>query len=386
VSQITADVLLPATQAAFPGIPTVVDYNDPSVENCIDPRTQWFIDPTGTQRVSSATAFLNNSVMTPEGEGVNGHKLFVLFDAVAVQIQFDKHGTAERVKYIQNGKVHTAKARKAVVLAAGINSSKLLQLSGIGPSQALQNAGIKPVFINENVGKNLQNHPLLSISLLADPAANGTSPGAPYAFTIHNVYLPAVGGSASDPRMLQILFDYIPTNAQTSVPILNISLELLNPQSTGSVTIQSANSFQIAAVDDGFYQNPADLQNMKSAVEVYLHNLLSQLALLAPPYYQPIVSDPINAVILSGYDDAAVEAYVKNNSNLSLDPHHFTSHCKMAPLTAGGVVDGNTLVYGTKNVFVADNSICPVIPDSDTAAAAMMIGLRTSEILKQVAK
>ena len=177
LSQITAEVLLPATQAAFPGIPTVVDYNDPSVENCIDPRAQWFVDPTGTQRVSSATAFLNNSVMTPEGQGVNGHKLFVLFDAVAVQIQFNKHGTAERVKYIQGGKVHTAKARKAVVLAAGINSSKLLQLSGIGPSQALQNAGIKPVFINENVGQNLQNHPLLSISLLADPNT-GDTPGS----------------------------------------------------------------------------------------------------------------------------------------------------------------------------------------------------------------
>ena len=75
---------------------------------------------------------------------------------------------------------------------------------------------------------------------------------------------------------------------------------------------------------------------------------------------------------------------MENNSNLSLDMHHFTSHCKMAPLNAGGVVDGNTLVYGTKNVFVADNSICPVIPDTDTAAAAMMIGLRTSEILKDV--
>ena len=44
---------------------------------------------------------------------------------------------------------------------------------------------------------------------------------------------------------------------------------------------------------------------------------------------------------------------MKNNSNLSLDVHHFTSHCKMAPLNAGGVVDGNTRVYGTKNVFVA---------------------------------
>ncbi len=75
VSQITSQVLLPASQAAFPGIPTVVDYNDPSVENCIDPRAQWFIDPTGTKRVSSATAYLNSTVMTPEGQGVNGHKL-----------------------------------------------------------------------------------------------------------------------------------------------------------------------------------------------------------------------------------------------------------------------------------------------------------------------
>ena len=77
-------------------------------------------------------------------------------------------------------------------------------------------------------------------------------------------------------------------------------------------------------------------------------------------------------------------SYVKNNSNLSLDVHHFTSHCKMAPLNAGGVVDGNTRVYGTKNVYVADDSICPVIPDINTAASAMMIGLRSSEILKQV--
>lgn len=389
VAQLTSDVLLPATQAAFPGIPTVLDYNNATVENCLDPRAQWFIDPTGTQRVSSATAFLNSSVMTPEGRGVNGHKLSVRFDAVAVQIVFDRKGTAKGVKYLLNGKIYTARARKAVVLAAGINDSKLLQLSGIGPAQALQNAGIiKPVFINENVGKNLQNHPLLSVSLLADPAENGMPAGAPYAYTIHNVYLPAVGGSAGDPRMLQVLFNYLPATDQAP-PMINISFELLNPQSTGSVTLQSANPFQIAAVDDGFYQNPADLANMKSAVAVYLRNLLEQLAINYPfpsPYFKPMVSDPINTVILSGYDDAVVEAYVKNNSNLSLDPHHFTSHCKMAPLNDGGVVNGNTLVYGTKNVYVADSSICPVIPDTDPTAAAMMIGLRTSEILEQVLK
>lgn len=386
VSQITSQVLLPASQAAFPGIPVVMDYNDPSVENCIDPRAQWFIDPTGTKRVSSATAYLNSTVMTPEGQGVNGHKLFMLFDSVAVKIIFDKHGRAKKVKYVKDGQLFEAKARKAVVLASGINSSKLLQLSGIGPSEALKNAGIEPVFINENVGQHLQNHPLIFITMLADPALSGIPAGAPYAFTINNVYLPVVGGSAGSPRMLQILFEFIPATAQTP-PLLAVGFDLLNPVSEGSVTIQSDNSFQIAAADDGFYQNPIDLANMKSAVSIYIRALLDQLNILYPfpsPYFRPILSDPINLVILSGYNDAIVEQYVKNNSNLSLDIHHFVSHCKMAPLDAGGVVDGDTRVYGTKNVFVADNSICPVIPDINTTAPAMMIGLRSSEILKRI--
>lgn len=386
ISQITSQVLLPASQAAFPEIPTVVDYNDPSVENCIVPRAQWFINPSGTKRVSSATAYLNSKVMTPEGQGVNGHELFMLFDSVAVKIVFDKHGRAKKVKYVKDGKLFQARARKAVVLASGINSSKLLQLSGIGPSETLKNAGIEPVFINENVGKHLQNHPLLFITMLADPTLSGIPPGAPYAFTIHNVYLPVVGGSASDPRMLQILFEYIPATTKTP-PLLAIGFDLLNPVSEGSVKIQSDNSFQIAAADDGFYQNPVDLANMKSAVSVYIRALLDQLNFLYPfpsPYFKPILSDPINLVILSGYNDAVVEQYVKNNSNLSLDIHHFVSHCKMAPLEAGGVVDGDTRVYGTKNVFVVDNSICPVIPDINTTAPAMMIGLRSSEIIKRV--
>ena len=120
---------------------------------------------------------------------------------------------------------------------------------------------------------------------------------------------------------------------------------------------------------------------MKNAVKFYIQDLLNALL----PYgFVPLPQDPIVEVIIQGYSDAALEAYVKNNSNLSLDVHHFTSHCKMAPLSAGGVVDGNMLVYGTRNVFVADNSICPVIPDINTAAPAMMIGLRGSEILKQI--
>ena len=384
VSQITSSILLPATQAAFPGIPVVVDYNDPAVENCLDPRTQWLIDPTGTTRVSSATAFLPSSVMTPEGHGRNGHTLKVLFDSVVNKIVFNKHGRAKKVQFYKNGELVEAHAKKAVVISSGINSSKILQLSGIGPKNTLKHAGIKPVFVNESVGKHLKNHPLMSITLLAKPEDNGIPPGASYAFAIHNAYLPVVGGSASDPRGLQILFDYVPAGGLLPTPLLVIGFELLNPKSEGSVNIQSDNPFQIAAAGDGVYSDPVDLHNMKEFIKVYIRDLLAELALVDPLYYKPVLQDPINLVALFNYSDAAVESYVKNNTNLDKDSRHFTSHCKMAPLYAGGVVDGNTRVYGTKNCYVIDNSICPEIPNINTTASALMIGLRGSQILKEL--
>ncbi len=387
VAPLTLNKLLPATQLAFPGMPDVSDYNDPSVENGLATRAQWLIDSTGTKRVSSATAFLNNSVMTPDGQGVNGHDLEIIFNSVVDKVIFDKNGRAEGVKFIRDGQMFTAYAKKAVVISSGINSSKILQLSGIGPKQTLANAGIKPVFINENVGKHLKNHPLMSITTLANPNDNGIPASAPYAFTIHNVYLPEVGGSNTNPRALQILFEYIPINAFTPTPLLVIGFELLNPKSEGSVTIQSDNPFQIAAVTDNVYQDPIDLDNMKNIIQTYIRNLLDGLVAVEPfpsIYYRPILQDPINEVILSGYSDASVIKYIRNNTNLNADSRHFASHCKMAPLAEGGVVDGNGLVHGTKNLYVFDNSICPEIPNINTTASAMMIGWRGSDILEDL--
>lgn len=382
IAPLTLNVLLPATMAAFPDIPVVEDYNDPSVENGLDTRAQWLINPTATTRESSATAFLGASVMTPNGLGINGHKLRLLFNAVVIKIKLNRCGRATKIIFCQHGKYHKVCVKKGVILASGINSSKILQLSGIGPPDVLANARVRRFYDNNNVGKHLQNHPLMSITLLADPAQNGIPPGAPYVFTIHNAYLPQIGGAANDPRMVQILFEYVPASATSPIPLLILGFELLNPKSEGTVNIQSDNPFQIVAASDGVYSNPDDLQNMKQVIKVYIQSLLSHLALLHPLFYRPILTDPINVVILSNYDDQVVEEYVKNNTNLNGDARHFVSHCKMAPLSEGGVVDGNTKVYGTTNVFVADNSICPKIIDINTTGPALMIGWRVSEILK----
>jgi len=186
IPSLATSILLPSLQSALPDIPVVQDYNSPTVQNCIDPRAQWFIDPTGTERVSSATAFLGPNVMTPDGYGVHGHNLRLLTQTTVAKIEMEKPNTkdgrwiARRVWFLQNGKLVKARARRAIVVSSGINSSKILELSGIGSPErlSLRDINIPPTVSNRAVGENLQNHPTLFITLLADPNDNGIPSGA----------------------------------------------------------------------------------------------------------------------------------------------------------------------------------------------------------------
>jgi choline dehydrogenase len=395
VSALTSNVLLPALTAALPTLPIVEDYNAPGVQNCIDPRAQWFIDPTGTQRVSSATAFLGPTVLDENGRGVGRHKgLRLIVNATVVRIAFARRGcklVAKTVWFLLDGQLVRGVARKAVVLCAGINSSKILELSGIGARSVLTapNVNIPIVLRNDAVGRNLQNHPTLFIALQANPADVGVPPDAPYAFTIASTYLPLTNGSSpgttDGPRLIQILWEYFPVGiAGSPIALLVLGFNMLTPLSTGTVHIQSSNPSAIAAADDGFYQNPVDLTNMKNFIQFYIRAILQQLALSNPfPYYRPILIDPFNLVQLASYSDASVVSYIRANTNLNLDIHHFVSHCRMSP---NAVVDGDTRVHGTANLFVADNAICPTIPDINTTAPAMMIGWRASSIIKRILK
>jgi choline dehydrogenase len=300
VSPLTLNVLLPSLLGALPGIPLTNDYNSPGVQNCIDLRAQWFIDPTGTQRVSSSTAFLGPTVLDAQGKGINGHSLRLLTGATVVKIGFSKRkrGGKLRAKYVYfllNGELVRATARRAIVLAGGINSSKILQLSGIGPRSLLDGFGIRTLFNNSAVGQSLQNHPTLFITLLADPVNSGIPPGATYSFTIANVYLPVVGQSADSARSLQILFEFLPQGTASSpVPLLVMGFNLLNPVSLGSVNLQSANPFEIAAADDAFYQNPHGF-NKYAGRHPNVHSsdtLAVPAALSVPIALLPTHSDP----------------------------------------------------------------------------------------------
>jgi choline dehydrogenase-like flavoprotein len=66
---------------------------------------------------------------------------------------------ATGVSFTRNGKHETKKARREVLLCAGVfQSPQLLELSGIGDAKLLKSQGIDVLLDNPNVGENLQDH------------------------------------------------------------------------------------------------------------------------------------------------------------------------------------------------------------------------------------
>lgn len=54
--------------------------------------------------------------------------------------------------------------------------------------------------------------------------------------------------------------------------------------------------------------------------------------------------------------------------------YHVSCSCPMMPLSLGGVVDPNLLVYGTHNLRIVDASIMPLVPASHLQAVVYGIG------------
>lgn len=117
------------------------------------------IDPLTKQRSYAANAYLEPARSRPN--------LTIWTKADAEKIIFDRSDgvTATGVQVVQDGETKIVEARKDVVITAGtINSPRLLELSGVGDAKRLQSLGIDVVVDNPNVGENLQNHPLCTLS------------------------------------------------------------------------------------------------------------------------------------------------------------------------------------------------------------------------------
>ena len=122
------------------------------------------------------------------------------------------------------------------------------------------------------------------------------------------------------------------------------------------------------------FTNPNDLNLYVQTFQTYIKQLnatLNQMdssyELLFPP---PEILD--DATLLTAF----IQDSVRGNQC-------WQSHCLMAPLSQGGVVDSTGHVYGVENLIVADDSIVPVPMDGTPMASAYMIAANIARMLLQ---
>lgn len=356
-----AEVFTKAAIAAT-GTPFVLDYNDPNTP--IGVSAQFQLTRKGHNsfyRVSSATAFLNHHVMQSDGKGDDGRKLQVFFDSIGLRTIWEGN-KAIGVEYMQNGVVKQAYANKGVIVCAGLRSSPFLLHSGIGPTSLLTSLGIPVIYDNPNVGQGLADQPNTVMIFSSNPDDSNTKGNGVFS---QISWLPAPGG---DPISRQVRISTVDI-----IPGITASiLDLCQPKSRGSVSIGSANPLDPPIVDLGVLSDPSDLALFVSAYSIYVKNINIELQKI-DPLYRLIYPDPAilnDPVLLADFIRGAV------GSNL-----HFQSHCRMAPLDQGGVVDSAGRVYGVQNLIVADNSINPQDMDGSPMATAYLVAANIARLL-----
>jgi choline dehydrogenase len=349
------------------GFKKILDYNDPKTPLGPFKRWQLFQKPNG-QRESSSTAFLSSDIIKPNGFGVNGRKLRVIYKSTALRVLFHQK-KAIGVEFLKKGKCTHAYARKKVIISAGINSSQLLMLSGIGPGKQLKQANIPVVFDNPNVGKNLRNHTLNFASFTTNPNDKPLPSNDLDALYTGGAYLPdPTPGADKNRRAVQLV------GRASSDGLLSIIILFLRPKSRGSIKIQNNDPLKIVLADEGFLANKDDLEAVKNIYRIYIKNIAAKLTSIDPAYQ--LMSPTLDIID----NDEQLEEFIKQNFEHN---HHQQGALRMAPLNQGGVVDAMGRVHGVEGLIVADDSLVPFTADGNTTAPAYLIGFTIAQQLQK---
>ena len=327
------------TLAAAANVPVLSDYNDPSTPIGVSPYIQYLQSgPDGQYRVSAATAFLNDLVMTADGIGAGGRRLLVLMRSTALRILWDGN-KAIGIEFSKDGRIIKARGRKGVILCSGINSCTLLQRSGIGPQELLESNQIPMKFCNPNVGVGVKDHPNMVVLFETPDDTSLTPQNDPNAYSQFVAWLPDPDANANKSlrAVEMIAYAFLPGT-------LALAVAPLNPQSSGNVQIQSADPLQLPLADLGIFNQPADMDLLVRVFQSYVQPLMN---LLIGQGFSPIglTNDIIN-------DPAQLTQFIRSQIELFGGIHNYMGMTRMAPLDQGGVVDEFGRVYGVQNLLL----------------------------------
>ncbi len=319
--------------------------------------------------------------------------LDVRTDAQATRVLFE--GTrAVGVEYRQGGALHTVRATREVILAAGaLQSPQLLQLSGVGPAALLRQFSIPLVCERPGVGENLQDHLQLRLlfrctkpittnddlnswwrSLLIGmkwvfarrgPLAVGINQGG--------LFTRVMPGAATP----DIQFHFATLSADMAgakphpFPGFTFSVCQLRPGSRGFVRITSADPLAAPAMQPHYLSTPEDRACAIAAIR-YARTLAATAAVA------PYVAEELRPGPAVQTDDAILHFAREYGATI----FHPSGTCKMGPASdLLAVVDERLRVHGVTGLRVVDCSIMPTLMSGNTNAPVVMIAEKASDMV-----
>ncbi|CTQ57256.1 MAG: GMC family oxidoreductase N-terminal domain-containing protein [Roseibium album] len=301
-----------------------------------------------------------------------------------------ENGTATGVELIDGSRL--AASAEVILSSGSIGSPRLLQLSGIGPADHLKDLGIEVVYDQPEVGANLQDHlDLYCICEVSGPHTYdryaklhwSALAGLQYLFTrrgpVSSSLFETGGFWYADPeaRSPDLQFHLgLGTGIESgvaSMPDGGVTLNscYLRPRSRGSVRLQSANPNDAPLIDPNYLQDPRDremsIRGLKLTQEILAQGPLEHF---------------IKAERLPGPGVKTDEDYFNFICEHSKTSHHPAGTCRMGP-DDKAVLDPRLRFKGLDRLRVIDASVMPTVVSSNTNAAAIMIGEKGADMIRQ---
>lgn len=376
-----ADAFIEAGQAA--GHPVCPDFNAQKPEGF----GYYHFTIRNGRRVTAAHAFL------AEARRRNNLSIRTRCEVRRLEIL---NGRAVGVVLTEGAREEIVETDGEIILSAGaIGSPILLQRSGVGTADVLEPLGINAVAELPEVGKNLHDHVLVRVSHAAteDVTLHGLTRIDRAAVAFLRAYLfgegpmnvfPLEAGAylrgpgAEEPNIQSHFLPALTSatvrfnpfaNPVNDVPGFTANASVMRPYSRGAVKITSADPSAAPDIRVNYLDDPRDVDTLVDAV-----------GMLREVFAQKPFDRYRGAELQPGPDRKSrqeIAAWVRETASTV---HHLCGSCRMGADEAS-VVDPELRVRGVAGLRVADASIFPSIPSTNTAAPSILVGEKAAELI-----
>ena len=272
-------------------------------------------------------------------------------------------GRVTGVEVIRDGQVHRVGCG-LVVLSAGVyGTPEVLLRSGIGDSEELRSHGVDVISHLPGVGRNLHDHPMVSLEF----DASAELVGLLESFRATTGWLPeeqsvakASSSVASGPFDLH-LYPWVEPRADSPHGwAVVLPAALLTPRSRGSLTLDRSDPMAASTPDHRHLSDPHDVVALSDGLD-----LLAGLA--ADPSLAPLLGRRLNPQ----KPNEGREAWVRRTHSHYWHPAG-TAAMGLDPAHAVTAPTGR--VHGIDGLVVADASLFPSVPRSTPALPVVALG------------